>query len=118
MGLRFYAEVLGLNFFLSVVGLQLVPANILQKYTTGELDTTTEEKTVDKLSDEKIAGYLSDEDPDYVPNGVTEESAEEDSDVDVGEDKEGDDIEEIKEVVDEVAETTEISREEAVSLSI
>merc|ERR1712096_496252 len=105
------AEVLGLNFFLSVVGLQLVPANILQKSTTGELDTTTEEETVDKLSDEKIAGYLSDEDPDYVPNGVTEESAEEDSDVDVGEEKEGDDIEEIK----EVAETTEISREEAVS---
>jgi len=109
------AEVLGLNFFLSVVGLQLVPANILQKSTTGELDTTTEEETVDKLSDEKIAGYLSDEDPDYVPNGVTEESAEEDSDVDVGEEKEGDDIEEIKEVVDEVAETTEIRREEAVS---
>merc|ERR1712096_162938 len=109
------AEVLGLNFFLSVVGLQLVPANILQKSTTGELDTTTEEETVDKLSDEKIAGYLSDEDPDYVPNGVTEESAEEDSDVNVGEEKEGDDIEEIKEVVDEVAETTEISKEEAVS---
>merc|ERR1719508_303138 len=62
-----------------------------------------------------IAGYLSDEDPDYVPNGVTEESAEEDSDVDVGEEKEGDDIEEIKEVVDEVAATAEISREEAVS---
>ena len=109
------AEVLGLNFFLSVVGLQLVPANILQKSTTGELDTTTEEETVDKLSDEKIAGYLSDEDPDFVPNGVTEESAEEDSDVDVGEEKVGDDIEDIKEVVDEVAETTEISREEAVS---
>merc|ERR1712183_845229 len=86
---------------------------ILQKSTTGELDTTSEEETVDKLSDEKIAGYLSDEDPDYVPNGVTEESAEEDSDVDVGEEKEGDDIEEIKEVVAEVAETTEISGEEA-----
>merc|ERR1712119_167959 len=109
------AEVFGLNFFLSIVGLQLVPANILQKSTTGELDTTSEEETVDKLSDEKIAGYLSDEDPDYVPNGVTEESAEEDSDVDVGEEKEGDDIEEIKEVVAEVAGTTEISGEEAVS---
>jgi len=109
------AEVFGLNFFLSVVGLQLVPANILQKSTTGELDTTSEEETVDKLSDEKIAGYLSDEDPDYVPNGVTEESAEKDSDVDVGEEKVGDDIEESKEVVDEVAETTEIIGEEVVS---
>jgi len=109
------AEVFGVNFFLSVVGLQLVPANILQKSTTGELDTTSEEETVDKLSDEKIAGYLSDEDPDYVPNGVTEESAEEDSDVDVGEEKVGDDIEESKEVVDEVAETTEIIGEEVVS---
>merc|ERR1719186_2361515 len=103
------AEVFGLNFFLSVIGLQLVPANIIQKSTTGELDDTTEdeEETVDKLSDEKIAGYLSDEDPDYVPNGATVESAEEDSDVDVGEEKVGDDIEEINKV-DEVAETTKI----------
>merc|ERR1719186_1688235 len=106
------AEVLGLNFFLSVVRLQLVPVNILQKSTTGVLDTTTEEETVDKLSDEKIAGYLSDEDPDYVPNGVTEESAEEDSDV--GEEKEGDDIEEVIETTENVVEEVELKMEDIV----
>merc|ERR1712183_313010 len=91
------AEVFGLNFFLSVVGLQLVPANILQKSTTAELDTTMEEETVDKLSDEQIAGYKSEEDPDYVPSGATEESADDDSDAE----------EKMEEVVNEVVETTE-----------
>merc|ERR1712096_63763 len=106
------AEVFGLNFFLSVVGLQLVPANILQKSTTAELDTTEEEEeTVDKLSDEQIAGYKSDEDPDYVPSGATEESADDDSDADekveeVVEDL-TEEVEKLKEVVNEVIETTE-----------
>merc|ERR1712096_418984 len=81
------AEVFGVNFFLSVVGLQLVPANISQKPTTGELDTTTEDETVDaKLSDEKIASYMSDEDPDFVPSGVNEDSAEDDSEAEEAED--------------------------------
>merc|ERR1712096_84692 len=105
------AEVFGLNFFLSVVGLQLVPANILQKSTTAELDTTEEEEeTVDKLSDEQIAGYKSDGDPDYVPSGATEESADDDSDA---EEKVEEVVEELteevgklKEVVNEVIETT------------
>merc|ERR1712202_92550 len=106
------AEVFGLNFFLSVVGLQLVPANILQKSTTAELDTTEEEEeTVDKLSDEQIAGYKSDEDPDYVPSGATEESADDDSDAEekveeVVEDL-TEEVEKLKEVVNEVIETTE-----------
>merc|ERR1712202_11366 len=106
------AEVFGLNFFLSVVGLQLVPANILQKSTTAELDTTMdEEETVDKLSDEQIAGYKSEEDPDYVPSGATEESADDDSDAEekmeeVVEDL-TDEVEKLKEVVNEVVETTE-----------
>merc|ERR1712096_318398 len=105
------AEVFGLNFFLSVVGLQLVPANILQKSTTAELDTTMEEETVDKLSDEQIAGYKSEEDPDYVPSGATEESADDDSDAEekmeeVVEDL-TEEVEKLKEVVNEVVETTE-----------
>merc|ERR1712096_493597 len=105
------AEVFGLNFFLSVVGLQLVPANILQKSTTAELDTTEEEETVDKLSDEQIAGYKPEEDPDYVPSGATEESADDDSDAEekmeeVVEDL-TDEVEKLKEVVNEVVETTE-----------
>merc|ERR1712202_64995 len=106
------AEVFGLNFFLSVVGLQLVPANILQKSTTAELDTTIEEEeTVDKLSDEQIAGYKSEEDPDYVPSGATEESADDDSDAEekmeeVVEDL-TEEVEKLKEAVNEVVETTE-----------
>ena len=55
------AEIVGLNFFLSVVGLQLVPANIRDNPTTSELDTTVEEETVDaKLSAERIATHVSD----------------------------------------------------------
>merc|ERR1712202_23101 len=105
------AEVFGLNFFLSVVGLQLVPANILRKSTTAELDTTTEEEeTVDKLSDEQIAGYKSDEDPDYVPSGATEESADDDSDAEEKMEEVVDDlteeVKELQEVVNEVVETT------------
>merc|ERR1712202_16485 len=105
------AEVFGLNFFLSVVGLQLVPANILQKSTTAELDTTEEEEeTVDKLSDEQIAGYKSDEDPDYVPSGATEESADDDSDaeekVEEVVEELTEEVEKLKEVVNEVIETT------------
>merc|ERR1712202_64251 len=92
------AEVFGMNFFLSVVGLQLVPANILQKPTTGELDTTTEDETVGtKLSDEKIASYLSDEDPDFVPSGVNEDSAEDDSEA---EEAEAEDVVDGAEVVE------------------
>merc|ERR1712096_35308 len=105
------AEGFGLNFFLSVVGLQLVPANILQKSTTAELDTTEEEEeTVDKLSDEQIAGYKSDEDPDYVPSGATEESADDDSDaeekVEEVVEELTEEVEKLKEVVNEVIETT------------
>merc|ERR1712096_326710 len=95
------AEVFGMNFFLSVVGLQLVPANILQKPTTGELDTTTEDETVDaKLSDKKIASYLSDEDPDYVPSGANEDSAEDDS--------ETEEVVDVVDNADEVVEKTEV----------
>merc|ERR1712096_187573 len=111
------AEVFGMNFFLSVVGLQLVPANIPQKPTTGELDTTTEDETVDaKLSDEKIASYMSDEDPDFVPSGANEDSAEDDSEAEEAEDvvdeagevvEQTEVVEEIEEVLEEVKEVVE-----------
>merc|ERR1712096_201919 len=92
------AEVFGMNFFLSVVGLQLVPANIPQKPTTGELDTTTEDETVDfKLSDEKMASHMSDEDPDFVPSGANEDSAEDDSEA---EEAEAEDVVDGAEVVE------------------
>merc|ERR1719318_2215632 len=91
------AEIVGLNFFLSVVGLQLVPANMQSNAKTTELDTTFEEETVsDKLSNDRIASYVSDEDPDFVPSDVSADSAEEDS--------EGEEaiVEEIEEAVEEV----------------
>merc|ERR1712119_42194 len=104
------AEVFGVNFFLSVVGLHLVPANISQKPTTGELDTTTEDETVDaKLSDEKIASYMSDEDPDFVPSGVNEDSGE-DSEAEEAEDvvdEAGEVVEQTEEVIEEVKEVVE-----------
>merc|ERR1712096_570383 len=111
------AEVFGMNLFLSVVGLQLVPANIPQKPTTGELDTTTEDETVDaKLSDEKIASYMSDEDPDFVPSGANEDSVEDDSEAEEAEDvvdeagevvEQTEVVEEIEEVLEEVKEVVE-----------
>merc|ERR1712119_169323 len=105
------AEVFGMNFFLSVVGLQLVPANIPQKPTTGEMGTTTEDETVDfKLSDEKMASYMSDEDPDFVPSGANEDSAEDDSEAEEAEDVvDGADVEK-NEVVEksEVVEKNEV----------
>merc|ERR1712202_99480 len=104
------AEVFGMNFFLSVVGLQLVPANIPQKPTTGELDTTTEDETVDfMLSDEKMASYMSDEDPDFVPSGANEDSAEDDSEAEEAEDvvDEAGEVVEQTEVVEEIEEVLE-----------
>jgi len=107
------AEIVGLNFFLSVVGLQLVPANMQSKAKTAELDTTVEEETVgDKLSNDRIASYVSDEDPDFVPSDASADSAEEDSDgeeaiVEVVDTKEeiDDGVEEVvKEIEDDVEE--------------
>merc|ERR1712119_103305 len=107
------AEVFGMNFFLSVVGLQLVPANIPQKPTTGELDTTTEDETVDfKLSDEKIASYMSDEDPDFVPSGANEDSADDDSEAEEAEDVvDGAEVVEKNEVVEKIEEVLEEVKE-------
>merc|ERR1719341_2234568 len=95
------AEIVGLNFFLSVVGLQLVPANMQSNAKTTELDTTVEEETVgDKLSNDRIASYVSDEDPDFVPSDASADSAEEDSD---GEDAIVEVVEDVKEKIEDDA---------------
>merc|ERR1711936_691565 len=62
------AEILGTNYFLSYVGLKVVPVHLLKKETTETLETSFEEETVEEmLSDEKLATYVSDEDPEYEP---------------------------------------------------
>merc|ERR1711925_33959 len=111
------AEIVGLNFFLSVVGLQLVPANMQSNAKTTELDTTFEEETVsDKLSNDRIASYDSDEDPDFVPSDASADSAEEDSE---GEEAIVEVVEEVKEkiegdTVEDVVEEVADAREQVV----
>merc|ERR1711936_602894 len=62
------AEILGANYFLSYVGLKVVPVHLLKNETTETLETSFEEGTVEEmLSDEKLATYVSDEDPEYEP---------------------------------------------------
>merc|ERR1712034_303363 len=96
------AEIVGINFFLSVVGLQLVPANMQSNAKTTELDTSIEDETVgDKLSNDRIASYVSDEDPDYVPSDVSADSAEEDSE---GEEAVVEVVEEFKEKIEDKVE--------------
>merc|ERR1712034_50391 len=96
------AEIVGLNFFLSVVGLQLVPANMQSNAKTTELDTTFEEETVgDKLSNDRIASYVSDEDPDFVPSDASADSAEEDKE------KIEDAVEEVEKEIEEVVQEVE-----------
>merc|ERR1711925_32064 len=107
------AEIVGLNFFLSVVGLQLVPANMQSNAKTTELDTTVEEETVgDKLSNDRIASYVSDEDPDFVPSDASADSAEEDSEgeeaiAEVVEEKIEDAVEEVEKEIEEVVQEIE-----------
>merc|ERR1712034_221816 len=99
------AEIVGLNFFLSVMGLQLVPANMQSNAKTTELDTTVEEETVsDKLSNARIASYVSDEDPDFVLSDASADSAEEDSE---GEEAIAEVVEEVKEKIEDAVEEIE-----------
>jgi len=106
------AEIVGLNFFLSVVGLQLVPANLQANAKTSELDTTIEEETIDeKLSNDRIASYVSDEDPDFIPGDASAESAEEDSE---GEEAIIEVVEEAKEKIEEVVDEVVKEIEEVV----
>merc|ERR1711928_273929 len=110
------AEIVGVNFFLSVVGLQLVPANMQSNAKTTELDTTFEEETVgDKLSNDRIASYVSDEDPDFVPSDASADSAEEDSEGEEAIVEEIKDVEKkIEDVVKEVVKEIEDDVDEVV----
>ena len=60
---------------------------------------TVEEETVgDKLSNGRIASYVSDEDPDFVPSDASADSAEEDSE---GEEAIVEVVEEVKEKIED-----------------
>ena len=79
---------------------------LVQKPTPGELDTTNEDERVDdKVSDEKIASYMSDEDLDLVQSGANEDSAEYDS--------EAKEVKDVVEKAEKVAEKTEAVLEKA-----
>merc|ERR1719431_1869947 len=86
------AEIMGVNFFLSAVGLQLVQSN---KSTAEEATATfdmgkvgevvdsddEDEMTMQqRLSPEKLDAYESDKDPDYSPSEASEDSLEYNSD--------------------------------------
>jgi len=58
------AEIIGVNFFLSYVGLKVVPVHLLKKETS---DFVEEGSLEEILSDEKMANYKSDEDLDFEP---------------------------------------------------
>merc|ERR1712212_1268494 len=74
------AEILGANYFLSYVGLKVVPVHLLKNETTETLETSYEEETVEEmLSDEKLATYVSDEDPEYEPCEHKAEAEDEES---------------------------------------
>jgi len=62
-------SVLCVNFFLSYVGLKIVPAHLRKKETTGSLESSVEEESVEeKLSDaDKMVNNKSDEDLDFQP---------------------------------------------------
>jgi len=63
-------SVLCVNFFLSYVGLKIVPAHLRKKETTGSLESSVEEESVEEKlldADEKMVNYKSDEDLDFQP---------------------------------------------------
>merc|ERR1712059_66015 len=80
------AEIMGVNFFLSAVGLKLVPSNkcvadeAAVTFDMGndevlESDAEDEEMTVQqRLSPEKLDAYESDKDPDYSPSEASDDS--------------------------------------------
>merc|ERR1719244_2014546 len=77
------AEILGVNYFLSVIGLQLIPRNMKtgKKASTSSCDVMTEESVGEQLNAaENQEDYKSDEDPDYAPSEASEDSMEYDSD--------------------------------------
>merc|ERR1739838_1179549 len=63
-------SVLCVNFFLSYVGLKIVPAHLRKKETTGSLESSVEEESVEEKlldADEKMVNYKSDEELDFQP---------------------------------------------------
>merc|ERR1739838_303174 len=79
-------SVLCVNFFLSYVGLKIVPAHLRKKGTTGSLESSVEEESVEeKLSDaDEMVNNKSDEDLDFQPY----EHKAEDEIVEISDDKE------------------------------
>merc|ERR1711915_338472 len=66
------AELFCVNFFLSVIGLQLVPAYNDASFKQSSSDLLEEGETTDVLlSEEKLADYNPAEDPDFVPDVVS-----------------------------------------------
>jgi len=81
-------EILGVNFFLSAIGLVLVPRNKSDASFNKLVDVSDDEEALtvqQRLSPEKIDAYESDKDPDYVPSEASEDSLEYDSDAEVEE---------------------------------
>jgi len=78
-GAGWLIDMFHINFFLSFVGISLVPITTGTTIETKKavvMDTTNdEETTLEKLSDEKMAEYDSSQDADYVPE-TTQESLE------------------------------------------
>merc|ERR1712042_96955 len=69
------AELFCVNFFLSVIGLQLVPAYNDASFKQSTSDLIEEDETTDVLlSEEKLADYNPAEDPDFVPDDVPSSS--------------------------------------------
>jgi hypothetical protein len=63
-------SVLCVNFFLSYVGLKIVPAHLRKKETIGSLESYVEEESVEEKlldADEKMVNYKSYEDLDFQP---------------------------------------------------
>jgi len=86
------AEILGVNFFLSAVGLKLVPSNQWTEESADASFDIGKEEGVDsdaeeemtwqqRLGPEKIDAYESDKDPDYSPSEASEEASDVEDDV-------------------------------------
>merc|ERR1711864_70154 len=85
------AEIMGVNFFLSALGLTLVPSNncaadeataTFGMGVKSEWDEDEEMTVQDRLSPEKLDAYESDKDPDYSPSEASDDSLEYDNDAD------------------------------------
>jgi len=79
-------EILGVNFFLSAIGLVLVPRNKPDASFNKLVDVSDDEEALtvqQRLSPEKLDAYESDKDPDYAPTEESEDSLEYDSDAEV-----------------------------------